>query len=80
MNILGDDHPSTLISMNNLASTYKAQGKMGEAVALQEEALHKCQRILGEDHPNIMIFMRLASTYRAQGKMLKAAALEGQIR
>lgn len=29
--ILGDDHPHTLTTMNNLAETYQAQGKTTEA-------------------------------------------------
>jgi Tetratricopeptide repeat/NB-ARC domain len=36
--ILGAEHPNTLTSMNNLALTYRDQGKTGEAAALQEEA------------------------------------------
>jgi hypothetical protein len=36
------DHPSTLTTMNNLASTYRAQGRTAEAAALQEELHEGC--------------------------------------
>jgi hypothetical protein len=35
--ILGADHPDTLTSMGNLASTYRDQGRTTEAAALEEE-------------------------------------------
>jgi hypothetical protein len=37
--------------MNNLAFTYRAQGKTADAAALQTEALEKRERILGAEHP-----------------------------
>ena len=37
---LGDAHPDTLTSMNNLAELLRAQGKFGEAEPLFREALH----------------------------------------
>ena len=62
--MLGVEHPDTLTSMNNLASTYWAQGRTAEAAALQEEALEKRRRILGVEHPNTLASMNnLASTY-----------------
>ena len=39
--------------MNNLAWTYREQGKTVEAAALQEEVLKKRKRILGYKHPDI---------------------------
>ena len=55
--ISGDDHPDTLTTMNNLASTYWAQGKTAEAAVLQEEVLEKRKRILGDDHPDTLTTM-----------------------
>jgi len=55
--ILGAEHPDTLMSMNNLASTYWAQGKTAEAAALQEEVLEKRKRILGAEHPHTLTSM-----------------------
>jgi len=45
---LGDSHPDTLISINNLAVFLKAQGKLAEAEPLMREAHHG-----SESHPNL---------------------------
>src|SRR5208282_5284975 len=55
--ILGLDHPDTLITMNNLAETYCALAKTAEAAALLEEVLEKSKRILGEEHSNTLTIM-----------------------
>jgi len=47
--ILGDDHPDTLNSMNNLAETYRAQGRTDDAAGIHEQVLEKRKRILGDD-------------------------------
>ncbi len=39
MKHLGREHPSTLTSINNLASLYNSQGRYGEAEPLLKEAL-----------------------------------------
>jgi hypothetical protein len=44
---LGDDHPDTLKTMNNLAETYRAQGRTADAARIHEEVLEKSRRILG---------------------------------
>ena len=38
---LGDDHPDTLTSINNLAHLLQAQGHLAEAEPLYREALEK---------------------------------------
>jgi hypothetical protein len=75
--ILGDDHPDTLTTMNNLAATYRAQGRTGDAASMHEQVLEKSRRILGDDHPDTLTTMNnLALTYRAQGRMAEATALQ----
>ena len=49
--VLGDDHPDTLTSRNNLAGAYYAAGRLTEAITLYEQVTKDCARILGEDHP-----------------------------
>ncbi|MFJ4636029.1 tetratricopeptide repeat protein, partial [Streptomyces hygroscopicus] len=49
--ILGEDHPKTLTSSNNLAYTYQAAGDLGRAIPLYKQTLTDTIRILGEDHP-----------------------------
>jgi Tetratricopeptide repeat len=64
---LGEDHPSTLTSMANLASTYRDQGRLDEAEELGVQVMEGCKKKLGEDHPDTLTSMNnLAVTYRNQ--------------
>ncbi|MEE1829341.1 tetratricopeptide repeat protein, partial [Streptomyces sp. SP17KL33] len=49
--MLGEDHPDTFASRNNLACAYQAVGDLGRAIPLYERALADGVRMLGEDHP-----------------------------
>jgi hypothetical protein len=50
--VLGDDHPDTLESMNNLAAVRQDLGDLYSANELYERALTARRRILGDDHPD----------------------------
>ena len=66
---LGVDHPSTLLSMGNLASGYMAAGKPDLALPLFEETLKVRKAKLGADHPDTLTSMNnLAFGYEAVGK------------
>jgi hypothetical protein len=54
---LGDDHPNTLLSMNNLAMSYSNLGRQQEAIELGEEVLKARKRTLGEEHPDTLVSM-----------------------
>ncbi|KAF9474122.1 hypothetical protein BDN70DRAFT_778912, partial [Pholiota conissans] len=56
--LLGDNHPETLTSMANLASTYQRQGHWKEAEELQVELVKKRKQWLGEDHPDTVRSMK----------------------
>ena len=74
--VLGAEHPDTLTSMNNLASTYMNQGKHKEAEELQVRVLELKQTVLGTEHPDTLTTMNnLASTYMNQGKHKEAEEL-----
>jgi hypothetical protein len=47
----GADHPGTLTSRNNLASTSQAAWDSERAIPLFEQALAGCVRVLGDDYP-----------------------------
>src|ERR1700722_17725015 len=49
--VLGEEHPSTLRSMGNLASTYRKQGRWKEAEVLDVPVMETEKRLLGEGHP-----------------------------
>ncbi|MGX1676403.1 tetratricopeptide repeat protein [Streptomyces sp. NPDC055400] len=55
---LGEDHPDTLDSRNNLAVAYESAGDLRRAIPLHEQNLTDRLRALGE-HPSV------ASVYRA---------------
>jgi tetratricopeptide (TPR) repeat protein len=50
--VLGENHPDTLTSMDNLAATLRHLGDFQGARELQEQTLAARRRVLGEDHPN----------------------------
>ncbi|KAH7409693.1 hypothetical protein BKA64DRAFT_693472 [Cadophora sp. MPI-SDFR-AT-0126] len=77
---LGADHPDTLISMGNLASTYCNQGRWDDAEALEIQVLETRKIKLGVDHPDTLISMgNLASTYWNQGRWDDAEKLGVQV-
>ena len=48
--VLGADHPKTLTTANNLASTLFVQGQLTEAERMMQATLASCQRVLGPAH------------------------------
>ncbi len=78
--VLGKEHPDTLTSMANLASTYWNQGRWKEAEELNAQVMETRKRVLGTQHPNTLISMaNLASTYRTQGRWKEAEELNVQV-
>ena len=76
MQLLGDEHPSTLTSMANLASTYQNQGKWKEAEALQVVVMEKSKQLLGDEHPDTLRSIgNHARTYQNQGRLADAEIL-----
>ncbi|MBN1172875.1 MAG: tetratricopeptide repeat protein, partial [Micromonosporaceae bacterium] len=62
--VLGEDHPSTLTSRNNLAYAYESAGRLTEAIPLYQQALADRIRVLGEDHPDTVVSRQnLAGAY-----------------
>ncbi|OAG00992.1 TPR-like protein [Paraphaeosphaeria sporulosa] len=79
--VLGEQHPDTLTSMGNLASTYMNQGRWNEAEELEVQVMETRERVLGEEHPSTLTSMaNLASTFSNQGRWNKAEELECQAR
>ncbi|MEU5872600.1 tetratricopeptide repeat protein [Glycomyces sp. NPDC047369] len=76
---LGNDHPGTLASVNNLASAYESAGNLRRAIPLYEQALTDCQRVLGNDHPGTLAMVNnLAGAYESAGDLLRAIPLYEQ--
>jgi tetratricopeptide (TPR) repeat protein len=67
--VLGQEHPSTLISMNNLAQVLGSQGRYEEAERMHRQALQLIKKVLGQEHPHTLTSMdNLAEVLRSQGK------------
>ena len=78
--VLGAEHPHTLTSMANLASTYWNQGRWNEAEPLGVQVMDMTKRVLGAEHPHTLTSMaNLASTYRNQGRWNEAEQLDVQV-
>ncbi|WP_405554021.1 FxSxx-COOH system tetratricopeptide repeat protein [Streptomyces sp. NBC_01171] len=73
---LGNDHPDTLISRNNLANAYQGSGDAIRAIELHEQNLEDFARVLGPDHPHTFITRsNLANAYQDVGDVARAVAL-----
>lgn len=74
--VLGEEHPSTLSIMGNLASTYWKQGRWTEAEELDKQVMETSKRVLGEEHPSTLITMaNLALTWKSLGRNKDAMEL-----
>jgi hypothetical protein len=63
--VLGPEHPDTLTSMSNLASTYRNQGRWKEAESLGVQVMERRKRVLGLEHPSTLTSMaNLAFTWK----------------
>ncbi|MGW4851276.1 tetratricopeptide repeat protein [Streptomyces sp. NPDC004288] len=52
--VLGDTHPDTLTSRNNLAGAYESAGHLGRAIPLYETTLAQRLEVLGDTHPHTL--------------------------
>merc|ERR1740124_966977 len=50
-NVLGNDHPSTALSMYHIGVACSNKGEYGEALEMLELALIIKEKVLGNDHP-----------------------------
>ncbi|KAK4164722.1 hypothetical protein QBC43DRAFT_210033, partial [Cladorrhinum sp. PSN259] len=66
---LGDDHPDTVTSIGNPASTYRNQGRWEEAEKLEVQVIETSKTKLGADHADTLTSMNsLAFTWKSQGR------------
>lgn len=73
---LGEDHPASLSSLNQLADFLFFQGRIDEVEPLDRKTLEIRRRVLGDDHPDTLRSLNgLAATYFSQGRYQEAAPL-----
>jgi len=74
--VLGLEHPSTLTSVNNLASLLESTGRYAEAEPLYQRALLARERVLGLEHPSTLTSVNnLASLLESTGRYAEAEPL-----
>jgi tetratricopeptide (TPR) repeat protein len=73
---LGDNHPDTAQSLNNLALLYYSQGRYSEAEPLYNRSLAIIKQQLGDNHPDTATSLNnLAALYQSQGRYSEAEPL-----
>ena len=74
--VLGEDHPHTATSYNNVAMNLAYQGRHAQAEPLFRKALDIRRRVLSEDHPHTaQSYDNVAGNLEAQGKSAQAEPL-----
>jgi non-specific serine/threonine protein kinase/serine/threonine-protein kinase len=74
--VLGEEHPGTLTSMNELAELYRHQGRYAAAEPMYKHALQTREKILGEEHPDTLTSMNnLGLLYEVQGRYAETELL-----
>jgi hypothetical protein len=53
--VMGEGHPTTLITAGNLANDLRELGEYQAARELDEDTLARRRRILGADHPHTIL-------------------------
>ncbi|WP_283134409.1 FxSxx-COOH system tetratricopeptide repeat protein [Rhizohabitans arisaemae] len=75
-NVLGRDHPDTLINRATLVLAYLEAGLVDLAITLNRESLADQERILGSDHPETLrTRSNLALAYQTAGQLDLAIGL-----
>ena len=71
--VLGEEHPDTIISINNMGSLLANQGKLAEAEPYYRDTLEKSRRVLGAEHPDtITSINNMGLLLENQGKLAEA--------
>ena len=73
--VLGEEHPDTLTSVNNLAFTWKRQGQNAKAVDLMGECVYLRTRILGANHPNTLSSSAAFTEWQIQEPEVSSSAV-----
>ena len=74
--VVGPDHPSTVVALNNLGQVYEKEGLFDEAEPLLKQALAQFEAIYGGDHPeSARARNNLALLHESQGNFREAEPL-----
>ncbi len=74
--VLGEEHPDTLYSINQMGELLHVEGKLGETDAICREAAEKYVRVLGKEDPGTLLAVNnLGRIYLSQDKLDAAEPL-----
>ena len=66
--VLGEEHPSTATSYNNIGGVFDSRGDYPKALEYYQKALAIFEKVLGEEHPNTAtVRNNIRATHRAMG-------------
>lgn len=65
--VLGDEHPQTLTSMQNLALVWKDQSRDTEAIQLMAQCVRLSTRTLDADYPHTLLSSEKLMKWQSQG-------------
>jgi len=84
---LGNEHPSLVAPLNNLATTYLKMSRFDDAELTLQHAINVCKKTLGENHPDYAVVLknyavvlrkldrkREAKKFKEQGQQIEQAA------
>ncbi|USP80990.1 hypothetical protein yc1106_08264 [Curvularia clavata] len=78
--VLGNHHPDTLASINNLGLVLLSQGKYDEAEVINRRALEAREKLIGREHPDTLSSVNnLGSVLLSQGKYEEAEVMLRQV-
>ena len=69
--LLGEEHPSTLTSMNNLAFIFKAQARSDEAISLMEKCFQLREQVLGPQHPYTTLSLKALNEWQLENMEIR---------
>jgi serine/threonine protein kinase len=74
--VLGSEHPDTLVTMKELARILRVEGRSAESEKLLRQTLESERRVLGPENPITMQCMiELGNTLREQGQLAESEKL-----
>jgi tetratricopeptide (TPR) repeat protein len=77
---LGEEHPETLVSMNDMAQVLSDLGEYAEAEKMNRQTLKLRERILGKEHPDTLTSMsNLAKALEQQNEYDEAEEINQQV-
>jgi hypothetical protein len=78
--VLGEEHPDTLTSSNNLGTSLSDQGMYADAERIHRQVLGVNRRVLGDEHPGTLTSANaLAQSLSHQGKHADAERIQREV-